>query len=215
MEVAFIWPLRYIAIGNELMKTIDSSVDKDTVKSPSWLRMAQIGLGAIAVILSITIMANPGQAVVLMVFTASILLLIVGIERVITGLFVPRKDRSRLVTVGLGILVVLIAAALAFPVGTTVLLTFVLAVALLFDGISRIVHGIGDKESKGWTKGLSIGVGGVEVALSGLIMVSPAFGAATVGFLIGIALLLVGIQIVVAGISGRRKSMEISYTRND
>lgn len=215
MEVAFIWLLCYFAIGNELKKTIDSSVDKDTVKSPSWLRMAQIGLGAIAVILSITIMANPGLTVVLMVFTASILLLIVGIERVITGLFVPRKDRSRLATVGLGILVILIAAAMAFPVGTTVLLTFVLLVALLFDGISRIVHGIGDKESKGWTKGLSIGVGGVEVALSGLIMVSPAFGAATVGFLIGIALLLVGIQIVVAGISGRRKSMEISYTRND
>lgn len=155
-------------------------------------------------------MANPGLAVVLIVFTASILLLIVGIERVIMGLFVPRKDRSRL------ILVILIAAtAMAFPVGTTVLLTFVLALALLFDGISRIVHGIGDKQSKGWTKGLSIGVGGVEVALSGLIMVSPAFGAAAVGFLIGIALLLVGIQIVVAGISGRRKSMEISYTRND
>ncbi|MGH9913119.1 MAG: DUF308 domain-containing protein, partial [Nitrososphaeraceae archaeon] len=142
------------------MKTIHSSVDKDTVKSPSWLRMAQIGLGGIAVVLSIAIMANPALTAVLVVFTASILLLIVGIERVITGLFVPRKDRSRLVTVGLGILVILIAAAaLAFPVGTTVLLTFVLAVALLFDGISRIVHGIGDKESKGWTKGLSIGVG--------------------------------------------------------
>ena len=79
---------------------------------------------------------------------------------------------------------------MAFPVGTTVLLTLVLAVALLFDGISTIIHGIGDKESQGWTKTLSIGVGGVEVALSGLILVSPAFGAATIGFLIGIALLL-------------------------
>jgi uncharacterized membrane protein HdeD (DUF308 family) len=216
MEVAFIWLLCYIAIGNELMKTIDSSVDKDTVKSPSWLRMAQIGLGGIAVVLSIAIMANPALTAVLVVFTASILLLIVGIERVITGMFVQRKDRSRLVTVGLGILVILIAAAaLAFPVGTTVLLTFVLAVALLFDGISRIVHGIGDKESQGWTKGLSIGVGGVEVALSGLIMVSPAFGAVTIGFIIGIALLLAGIQIVVAGISGTRKQMKISATRND
>jgi uncharacterized membrane protein HdeD (DUF308 family) len=198
------------------MKTIDSSVDKDTVKSPSWLRMAQIGLGAVAVILSIAIMANPALTTVLVVFTASILLFIVGIERVITGLFVQRKNRSRLVTVGLGILVILIAAAaMAFPVGTTVLVTLVLAVALLFDGISRIVHGIGDKESQRWTKALSIGVGGIEVALSGLIMVSPAFGAATVGFLIGIALLLAGIQIVVAGISGRRKQMKILDTRND
>jgi uncharacterized membrane protein HdeD (DUF308 family) len=198
------------------MKTIDSSVDKDTVKSPSWLRMAQIGLGAVAVILSIAIMANPALTTVLVVFTASILLFIVGIERVISGLFVQRKNRSRLVTVGLGILVILIAAAaMAFPIGTTVLVTLVLAVALLFDGISRIVHGIGDKESQRWTKALSIGVGGMEVALSGLIMVSPAFGAATVGFLIGIALLLAGIQIVVAGISGRRKQMKILDTRND
>lgn len=198
------------------MKTIDSSVDKGTVKSPSWLRMAQIGLGAVAVILSIAIMANPALTTVLVVFTASILLFIVGIERVITGLFVQRKNRSRLVTVGLGILVILIAAAaMAFPVGTTVLVTLVLAVALLFDGISRIVHGIGDKESQRWTKALSIGVGGMEVVLSGLIMVSSAFGAATVGFLIGIALLLAGIQIVVAGISGRRKQMKTLDTRND
>ena len=198
------------------MKTIDSSVDKDTIKSPGWLRMAQIGLGAIAVILSIAIMANPGLTTVLVVFTASILLLIVGIERVITGLFVQRKNRSRLVTVGLGILIILIAvSAMAFPIGTTVLLTLVLAVALLFDGISRIVHGIGDKESQGWARALSIGVGGMEFALSGLIMVSPAFGAATIGFLIGIALLLAGIQIVVAGISGRRKQMKILDTRND
>ena len=48
----------------------------------------------------------------------------------------------------------------------------------------------------------------MEVALSGLIMVSPAFGGAMIGFLIGIALLLAGIQIVVAGISGRRKTNE-------
>ena len=196
------------------MKTIDSSVDKDVVKSPSWLRTAQIGLGAIAVILSIAIIANPGLTAVLVVFTASILLLIVGIERVITGLFIQKKNRSRLVTVGLGILVILIAAAaMAFPVGTTVLLTLVLAVALLFDGISRIVHGIGDKESQGWTKALSIGVGGIEVALSGLILVSPAFGIATIGFLVGIALLLAGIQIAVAGISGRRKQLKILDTK--
>jgi uncharacterized membrane protein HdeD (DUF308 family) len=173
-------------------------------------------LGAIAVILSIAIMSNPGLTAVLVVLTASILLIIVGIEWVITGLFIQRRNRSRLVTVGLGILVILIAAAaMAFPVGTTVLVTLVLAVALLFDGISRIVHGIGDKESQRWTRALSIGVGGMEVALSGLIMVSPAFGAATIGFLIGIALLLAGIQIVVAGISGRRKQLKILDTRND
>jgi uncharacterized membrane protein HdeD (DUF308 family) len=46
-------------------------------------------------------------------------------------------------------------------------------------------------------------------------MVSPAFGAATIGFLIGIALLLAGIQIAVTGISGRKKQVKILDTRND
>lgn len=39
--------------------------------------------------------------------------------------------------------------------------------------------------------------------------------AATIGFLIGIALLLAGMQIVVAGILGRRKQMKILDTRNN
>jgi uncharacterized membrane protein HdeD (DUF308 family) len=51
--------------------------------------------------------------------------------------------------------------------------------------------------------------------LSREIMVSPAFGAATIGFLIGIALLLAGIQIAVTGISGRKKQVKILDTRND
>jgi uncharacterized membrane protein HdeD (DUF308 family) len=47
----------------------------------------------------------------------------------------------------------------------------------------------------------------LEIILSIMILVSPAIGAALVGILIGIALLIVGIQVVVAGISGRRTSI--------
>jgi hypothetical protein len=31
--------------------------------------------------------------------------------------------------------------------------------ALLIDGISRLIHGFGDKESRGWSRGFRIGVG--------------------------------------------------------
>jgi hypothetical protein len=37
-----------------------------------------------------------------------------------------------------------------------------------------------------------------------MIMVSPAIGAGLVGFLAGIALLIVGIEIIAAGVGGRR-----------
>ena len=118
------------------------------LKAPGWSRAAQIGLGAIAIILSILILAFPGTAIVSIVLIIGILLLIVGIESVITGLFV--KSKSRMAGIGLGILVIILALiVMAFPVGTTVFLIILMGVALLIDGIARLIHGFGDKERRG------------------------------------------------------------------
>jgi uncharacterized membrane protein HdeD (DUF308 family) len=175
-------------------------------KAPEWSRAAQIGLGALAIILSILILVFPGTAIVSIVLIIGILLLIVGIESVISGLFI--KSRSRMASIGLGIIVIILALiVMAFPVGTTVFLIILMGVALLIDGISRLVHGFGDKESRGWSRGFRIGVGALEVALGILVMVSPAVGVAFVAFIIAIALLIVGIQMIVGGISGRRTTM--------
>ncbi|HET7345547.1 MAG TPA: DUF308 domain-containing protein [Nitrososphaeraceae archaeon] len=175
-------------------------------KSPGWVRAAQIGLGALAVILSISILASPGLAIVSIVYFVGILLLIVGIESVITGIFI--RSKSRWASVGLGILVIILAIiVMAFPLGTTIFLIILMGVALLINGISRVIHGFGDKESRGWSRGFSIGVGALEIALGILIMASPAFGVALVGLMIAIALLITGIQMIVAGISGRRRKI--------
>ena len=175
-------------------------------KAPGWSRAAQIGLGAIAIILSILILVFPGTAIVSIVLIIGILLLIVGIESVISGLFI--KSRSRMASIGLGIIVIILALiVIAFPIGTTVFLILLMGIALLIDGISRLVHGFGDKESRGWSRGFRIGVGALEIALGILVMVSPAVGVAFVGFIIAIALLIVGIQMIVGGISGRRTRM--------
>ena len=175
-------------------------------KAPGWTRAAQIGLGALAIILSILILVFPGTAIVSIIWIIGILLLIVGIESVISGLSI--KSRSRMASIGLGILVIILALiVIAFPVGTTVFLIILMGVALLIDGISRLVHGFGDKESRGWSRGFRIGVGALEVILGILVMVSPAVGVAFVAFIIAIALLIVGIQMIAGGISGRRTSM--------
>jgi uncharacterized membrane protein HdeD (DUF308 family) len=176
------------------------------LKAPRWSRAAQIGLGAIAIILSILILAFPGIAIVSIVLIIGILLLIVGIESVISGLIV--KSKSRLASIGLGIIVIILALiVMAFPIGTTVFLILLMGIALLIDGISRLVHGFGDKESRGWSRGFRIGVGALEVILGILIMVSPAVGVAFVAFIIAIALLIVGIQMIAGGISGKRMRM--------
>lgn len=176
------------------------------LKSPGWIRALQIGLGAIAVALSIAILINPGLATVSIVWIASLILLFVGIEQVIVGLFV--KQRSRLATIGLGILVIILASLLlAYPSWTTTILILILGFALLFDGVSRLIHGWRDRLRSRWSRGFRIGVGVLEIALSIAIILSPSLGAKLVGILVAIALLIVGIEIIIAGIFGRRRML--------
>ena len=180
-------------------------------KSPGWRRAAQIGLGAIAIILAIIAIAFPGATVVSIVIILAIILLIVGIEKVISGIFFEHK--SRFAAIGLGILVIILAIiALAFPVGATTVLIFILAFALMFDGFARIIQGFGDKQERGWIRGFYIGVGVLAVIISIMVLVSPFFGAALAGFLIGIALLIIGIQMISAGIAGREARLRSSMT---
>ncbi|HEU5460761.1 MAG TPA: DUF308 domain-containing protein [Nitrososphaeraceae archaeon] len=175
---------------------------------PKWVFAAQIGIGVLAIILSILILINPIISIISLVILVSVLLLIVGIEKVIAGIFV--KNRSRFSNLGLGILVIILAlVAMTFPEETSVFLIILVAVALLFDGISRIVHGLRHKNQSKLDRAFTIGVGAFEIALSILILASPAFGFGFVATIIAIALLITGIQILVAGLTGRRMSIPL------
>jgi uncharacterized membrane protein HdeD (DUF308 family) len=181
-------------------------MNETVVKSPGWKRAAQIGLGILAIILAIYAIVYPGITLVALVWILAIIFLIVGIEKVLSGIFIP--SGSRWGTIGLGILVIIMASiALAYPVGTTVALFIFLGLALLFEGIALIIHGLGDKTQRGWSRGFSIGVGVLAVIFAILIMASPFFGAVLAGLIIGIILIIIGIQMISAGIAGRETSL--------
>lgn len=173
-----------------------------SVKSPGWKRAAQISLGIIAIIVSGAALFFPGLTVVSLIILLAVVLIFIGIEKIISGFFIQHK--SKWATVGLGALAVILASiALAFPVGTTIFLIFLIAFALMFDGFGRIIHGFTDKQLRGWSRGFSIGVGILAVAISVMILVSPLLGVVLAGFFIGIALIIIGIQMISAGVSGR------------
>ena len=164
---------------------------------------AQIGLGVIAVIISIYVIAFPALTFVTIVFLIGIVLFVVGIERIITGIAAP--GRSRWGTIGLGILVLIISIIIiAFPSAFGAFLIILLAIGLLIDGIARVYHGATDKTARTWSRIFSLVAGAIEIGLAIMIMVSPVLGAALVGILLGIALLIVGIQIIAAGVTGRQ-----------
>jgi uncharacterized membrane protein HdeD (DUF308 family) len=172
-------------------------------KSPGWLRAAQIGLGIIALIISIYILVYPVLTFVTLVLLLGVILFVVGIERIIQGIVAPGK--SRWGTVGLGILVLIISIiVMALPGIVGAFLIILLAIGLLFDGIARVYHGATDKTTSRWSRIFSIAAGAIEIGLSLMIMAAPIIGAELVSFLIAIALLIVGIQIIAAGVGGRR-----------
>jgi uncharacterized membrane protein HdeD (DUF308 family) len=180
-------------------------------KSPGWLRGAQIGLGILVVILSIYALAYPGAAFVSLVLILGIILFIVGIEKIISGIFLPIKGKGA--TIGLGILVLIFAGfVIAFPGFATWIITVFIGIALLFSGAASIAQAFSGRES-GWKKAFLIGVGALLIILGIMVLVSPVFGAQFAGFVIAIGLLIAGIQMIAVGATGRKMIPDSSITK--
>lgn len=173
-------------------------------KNASGLRIAQIVLGVIAIGLSISVMIYPGAGMATIVFLLAITLLVAGFERIVNGIFPHNTKSSRLGNIVLGLIAVgLGIAVIAYPVGTTYFLVSLLAVGLLFLGIARIIQGFTNKHVSGWARALAIGVGILCLGISFAIFASPLSGAVFLAVILGVCLLIVGIEAVVNGVSGR------------
>ena len=180
-------------------------------KSPGWMRGVQIGLGILVVVLSIYALAYPGAAFVSLVLILGIILFIVGIEKIVSGIFLPIKGRGA--TIGLGILALIFAGfVIAFPGFATWIITVFIGIALLFGGAASIVQAFSGRES-GWKKAFLIGVGALLIIIGITTLVSPIFGAQFAGFVIAIGLLIAGIQMVAAGATGRKIMLDSSITK--
>ncbi len=96
---------------------------------------------------------------------------------------------------------------MTYPQGATAMIVILLGIALLVDGISRIIHSLRRKERGRMSNMFGIGVGALEIIFAIAIIVYPNIGIALAGILIGIALLITSIQIIAAGLTGhsRRK----------
>jgi uncharacterized membrane protein HdeD (DUF308 family) len=189
------------------MKTEHEHIVVDK-KSPSWVWALHIGIAAVAIGLSITSIIYPVYAVAATFTVAAIILLLFGIEHVVTGVFVKG---SRLVHLGLGGLIIILSSiVIAYPTATATLVVWLAAIALLFSGVASIISGLRVRRVENRrvpgraSRALSVAAGGLAVAISVSIMASPTWGVQLAGFVIGIALLVYGIRLFVTGISGLR-----------
>src|SRR5919197_5145135 len=118
-----------------------------SVKPPTWVRALQIGIGAIAIGLSLSAIIFPVLAVVAAFTAAAIILLLFGIEQVVAGIFLYK--RSRFAHIGLGILVIILSGiVMAYPLASAAFVVLLAAFALLLSGIASIISGLRGKNKE-------------------------------------------------------------------
>jgi uncharacterized membrane protein HdeD (DUF308 family) len=58
-----------------------------SVRSPALMRALRIGIGAVSIVLSLVAIAYPGLAIETAVLVVSIILVMLGVEQIIGGIF--------------------------------------------------------------------------------------------------------------------------------
>ena len=114
-------------------------------------------------VLSAFVLAFPGFTSITIELLLAAVLFVVGIERIITGLFL--RGKPRWTNIGLGVLIIVLSGiSMAFPVATGIVLLIFLAYVLLFDSISRIIHGAADRSSNKASRIFSIVAGQFQLS---------------------------------------------------
>ena len=174
---------------------------------PSWLRAAQVIVGIVCILLSTAIFLSPGLGSYTLLFLIEITLIIIGSERVASGIASRGTKRSsRAISIGLG-LGIIGFAVLGFltPKLTTQWLIILLGLGLLANGILRIIDGLRNIEYERFTRLFRLGAGAVSIAISILVLVNPRFGFYLLMVIIAVALVVTGIELLMVGIKGKRK----------
>lgn len=174
---------------------------------PRSLRTFQIIVGVICIILSILVLAGPRFGTYAFLFFIEITLLILGAERIASGVRPPGLKRStRIIDIAIGSAMIGFALLGFFtPKLTTQWLILLLGLGLLANGVIRIVDGFRNKDVYETSAVISrLGAGIVSAAIAILVLVFPAFGFVLILLIVSIALLITGIELVIVGIKGRR-----------
>jgi uncharacterized membrane protein HdeD (DUF308 family) len=154
--------------------------------------------GIIAIILGILCLMAPGLTGISVVTLMGFLVLAAGIVRMIWAFQAGSSSKGVLMFAIGGLTLLCGIALLANPLFASGILSVVLAVYFIFDGISEIVGGIRQRPESGWGWML---FGGIVSIWLGIIIWRqfPLSGVWAIGILLGIKLFFVGLIMVMGG----------------
>lgn len=175
---------------------------------PIWVRLSQIGIGSLAIILSILAVVmhqiGPFMAIALVAITLSI----VGIENIITGFAAPSlSKKSRIISIVLGLIILGLGIfTISNPESSVKFMIFIVAISLLINGIVRIIRSR-SKSERNTNPKFKLIAGIISIILGIFVLASPEIGFVILVIVIAVALMVQGIEIVIGGIKGKRMSV--------
>ena len=177
-------------------------------KAPNWLRAFDVIFGLIAVILSVVVLAYQELAILTMIFVLSIVLLVTGIARILTGIFAKYlSDGIRAINFGIGMVAIVLAlVALLYTNFTTQVLIYILFFVLLLNGVARLVIGGFARAFPNWLRGFFVIVGIVTIVLSVVVFVSSESGFLAMVLMLSFTFMFNGIARIVQGITGTQET---------
>jgi uncharacterized membrane protein HdeD (DUF308 family) len=178
----------------------------------SWFWVFQIAVGGLCLLLSAVVLYYGVQrettvGAYIWLFLAGIGLILLGAERLVSGIVAKGVKRSsRLINIGVGVgIIIYIGSGFFYPEFATKWLIIFLGFGLLANGIIRIVSGLKKKEEESYHIS-SVALGALITALAILVLAAPKLGVLLLLVITSIALIISGIQIILAGMRGRRKA---------
>jgi uncharacterized membrane protein HdeD (DUF308 family) len=180
-------------------------------KTPIWLRIAQIVLGAIAIALSGWVIANPAETTLLYIAFIGIALLMVGFSKIIEGAVLRESPKSaRGISIVIGIISVIGGSlAISHPIAAVATLIMIVSIVILVHGIGLIVTGAAVKTLGKGHRIANIILGILAVVVSASINAMPGLVLAVMLILVSIGLLFHGIASIISGIIGHRRIIPI------
>jgi hypothetical protein len=184
-------------------------------KSESWFWVFQISVGSLCLLLSAVVLYSAletrfdiGAGAYIWLFLAGIGLIVLGAERLASGILAKGVKRSsRMINIGVGAgLIIYIGSGFFYPEFATKWLIYFLGFGLLANGIIRIVSGLKKKEEESYDIP-SVGLGILITALALMVLAYPKVGLVLLIVMTIIALAISGVQIILAGLRGGRKAL--------
>jgi len=175
---------------------------------PTWMRFIEIIIGILAIIFALIILIAPLYLTTLVfVLAMCAVIAILGFGLIYRGII--QKERTGamrfLIIVGGIILIVLgIYLYVDYTLFAALLLVWIFGIVLAIDGILSIVYAFGSLRLKGWQRGALLIIGIIEAILALFVVVIPYLGINIFNVLVVVALFIVGLAYIIAGIMGEK-----------